>query len=83
MVSKIPYHKVEAGDRLAAHGPCGGGYGSPAKRDPNAVREDVRDGYLTLGTAEQDYGVSIVDGEIDWTRTEALRKYGLRTAPSS
>ncbi len=74
MVSKIPYHKVEAGDRLAAHGPCGGGYGSPAKRDPNAVRDDVRDGYLTPGTAEKDYGVSIVDGEIDWTRTEVLRK---------
>jgi N-methylhydantoinase B len=83
MVSKIPYHKVEAGDRLTAHGPCGGGYGSPAKRDPSAVRDDVRDGYLTLGTAEKDYGVSIVDGEIDWTRTEALRKARLGTAPSS
>ena len=83
MVSKIPYHKVEAGDRLAAHGPCGGGYGSPANRDPNAVRDDVRDGYLTLGTAEKDYGVSIVNGEIDWTRTEALRKFRLRTAPSN
>src|ERR1700680_1517695 len=74
MVSKIPYHKVEAGDRLAAHGPCGGGYGSPAKRDPNAVHDDVRDGYLTLETAEKDYGVSIVDDEIDWMRTEALRR---------
>jgi N-methylhydantoinase B len=79
MVSKIPYHKVEAGDRLTAHGPCGGGYGSPTKRDPNAVRDDVLDGYLTLRTAEKDYGVSIVDGEIDWTRTEALRKSGLST----
>jgi len=83
MVSKIPYHKVKAGDRLAAHGPCGGGYGSPAKRDPNAVRDDVRDGYLTLGTAEKDYGVSIVNGDIDWTRTDALRKFMLRTTPSS
>jgi len=82
MVSKIPYHKVKAGDRLAAHGPCGGGYGSPAKRDPNAVRDDVRDGYLTLGTAEKDYGVSIVNGDIDWTRTDALRKFMQRT-PSS
>jgi len=83
MVSKIPYHKVEAGDRLAAHGPCGGGYGSPANRDPNAVRDDVRDGYLTLGTAEKDYGVSIVNGEIDWTRTVALRKFRLGTEPSN
>jgi N-methylhydantoinase B len=83
MVSKIPYHKVEAGDRLAAHGPCGGGYGSPAKRDPNAVHDDVRDGYLTLETAEKDYGVSIIDGEVDWTRTEASRKARLRPVPSS
>jgi N-methylhydantoinase B len=81
MVSKIPYHKVEAGDRLAAHGPCGGGYGSPAKRDPNAVRDDVRDGYLTPEAAEKDYGVSIVDDEIDWTRTETLRRSGLGTNP--
>jgi N-methylhydantoinase B len=83
MVSKIPYHKVEAGDRLAAHGPCGGGYGSPAKRDPNAVHDDVRDGYLTPETAEKDYGVSIIDGEVDWTRTAASRKARLRPVPSS
>jgi N-methylhydantoinase B len=74
MVSKIPYHKVEAGDRLAAHGPSGGGYGAPQKRDPDAVCDDVRDGYLTSAIAEADYGVAIVNGEVDRPRTEALRK---------
>jgi len=74
MVSKIPYHKVEAGDRLAAHGPCGGGYGDPTKRDPNAVRDDVLDGYLTPAVAEKDYGVSLSHGEVDWLRTDAARK---------
>jgi N-methylhydantoinase B len=74
MVSKIPYHKVEAGDRLAAHGPCGGGYGPPADRDPNLVRDDVLDGYLTPAIAERDYGVSISQGEVDTLQTDAARK---------
>ena len=74
MVSKIPYYKVAAGDRLAAHGPSGGGYGAPQKRDPNAVCDDVRDGYLTAATAEADYGVCIVNGAVDPARTEALRR---------
>jgi N-methylhydantoinase B len=73
MVSKIPYHKVEAGDRLAAHGPSGGGYGAPLNRDPDAVCDDVRDGYLTPAMAESDYGVVIVNGKVDRSRTEALR----------
>jgi N-methylhydantoinase B len=74
MVSKIPYYKVEAGDRLAAHGPSGGGYGAPGKRDPDAVCDDVRDGYLTSAAAETDYGVAIHNGAVDRARTEALRK---------
>jgi N-methylhydantoinase B len=74
MVSKIPYHKVEAGDRLAAHGPSGGGYGAPQKRDADAVCDDVRDGYVTAAAAAADYGVAIRNGEVDRSRTAALRK---------
>src|ERR1700730_5259285 len=74
MVSKIPYYKVEAGDRLAAHGPSGGGDGAPPQRDPDAVCDGVRDGYLTSAIAETDYGVAIVNAEVDRPRTEALRK---------
>ncbi|HEX2160214.1 MAG TPA: hydantoinase B/oxoprolinase family protein [Thermoleophilaceae bacterium] len=37
----------------------GGGYGDPLERDPNAVREDVADGYVTIERAAKDYGVVI------------------------
>jgi N-methylhydantoinase B len=40
----------------------GGGYGSPAKRDPNRVANDVKNGYITLAQAERDYGVIVEPG---------------------
>jgi len=42
--SKIPYRKARAGDVLRLVGPCGGGYGDPAERDPDAAARDERDG---------------------------------------
>ena len=43
-------------------------------RDPQAVCDDVHDGYLNAAMAETDYGVCITNGEVDWSRTEAARK---------
>jgi N-methylhydantoinase B len=59
LVSKVPYHKIRAGDRIVAHGPSGGGYGNPLMRDPQAVLGDVLDGYLTEEDAHAAYGVVI------------------------
>ena len=53
--SKVPYHKARAGDRLVSLGPSGGGYGDPARRDVEAVRDDVRDGLISAGTARDGY----------------------------
>ena len=39
--------------------PGGGGYGNPFQRDPEKVRWDVIDGYITPEGAEKDYGVSV------------------------
>jgi N-methylhydantoinase B len=50
---------VPAGDRLLVEMPGGGGMGPPAERDPEAVRRDVRLGYLTPEAAERDYGVRV------------------------
>jgi N-methylhydantoinase B len=36
----------------------GGGYGPPAERDPEAVRRDVREGYVSAQAARRDYGAS-------------------------
>ena len=40
----------------------GGGYGNPLKRPAEKVAMDVRNGFITLAQAEQDYGV-IIDPE--------------------
>jgi N-methylhydantoinase B len=54
--SKFPYRKSAAGERLCLIGPCGGGYGDPAERDPDAVREDVLDGFVSEEAARTVYG---------------------------
>jgi N-methylhydantoinase B len=53
--SKFPYRKSAPGERLCLIGPCGGGYGDPAERDPAAVREDVLDGYVSEESARTLY----------------------------
>lgn len=45
------------GDRLVMHYGGGGGYGDPRARDPEAVRRDLEDGYVTPEGAQRDYGV--------------------------
>ncbi len=37
----------------------GGGFGDPHQRDPERVRRDVLDGYVTREAAERDYGVKL------------------------
>jgi N-methylhydantoinase B len=56
--SKFPYRKAAAGDRLALLSPCGGGYGDPRQRDRDAVRMDVREGYVSPDTARARYGLN-------------------------
>jgi N-methylhydantoinase B/oxoprolinase/acetone carboxylase alpha subunit len=48
--------KLKKGDRLILTTPGGGGYGKPEDRDPEMVRNDVRDGYLSLEKARKVYG---------------------------
>ncbi len=47
---------VPPGDRLVIEMPGGGGMGAAAERDPEAVRRDVRLGYLSAKAATRDYG---------------------------
>lgn len=64
----------EAGEIMSNRSGGGGGYGDPFDRDPEAVRSDVLNGYVSRQSAETDYGVVITDdGEIDWEATERLR----------
>lgn len=48
--------RVEAGERLIFETPGGGGFGDPARRDPDALTRDIADGLVTAGAATQTYG---------------------------
>ncbi|MBW2660279.1 MAG: hydantoinase B/oxoprolinase family protein [Deltaproteobacteria bacterium] len=55
----------------------GGGFGDPAERDPEAVKDDVRDGFVSLEAARKIYKV-VIDTEpelyaVDYTATFKLR----------
>jgi N-methylhydantoinase B len=55
--SKMPYRQMRAGDRFLCIGPCGGGYGHAIDRAPEAVRQDVLNGLLSVPMAERHFGV--------------------------
>ena len=64
----------EPGDIILIQGPGAGGYGDPAKRAPEAVRDDVRRGFISAAAARADYGVALTDQlEIDAPATAGLR----------
>ncbi len=71
--SKIPYRQLKKGDRIKAFGPCGGGYGDPMLRKPQAVLEDVLDGLIDADMARASYGVIIDGTTLDHAATQALR----------
>ena len=48
-----------AGSLVVFDVPGSGGYGPPGERDPESLREDLRDGYVTPEGAERDYGVEV------------------------
>jgi N-methylhydantoinase B len=56
--------KVGKGDKIDLWSGGGGGYGDPLEREPAAVLEDVKDGYVTIEGARRDYGVVV--RELDW-----------------
>jgi N-methylhydantoinase B len=48
--------EMRRGDVLALRLSGAGGYGPPAERDPEAIRSDLADGYVTAAGAREDYG---------------------------
>jgi N-methylhydantoinase B len=50
---------LKAGDVIRFEQAGGAGYGPIAGRDPDAVRADVRDGYVSAEAAQTQYGVSV------------------------
>jgi N-methylhydantoinase B len=55
-------HMVPAGTRAVIATAGGGGWGDPLQRDPQLVKEDVVDGFVSVESAARDYGV-VIDAE--------------------
>jgi N-methylhydantoinase B len=75
-VTGMVYEPMAPGETLANCSGGGGGWGNPFKRDPQKVLNDVRNGYITLESAKQDYGV-LIDPRtmtVDAAATAVLRQ---------
>jgi N-methylhydantoinase B len=77
-VSKVD---VGPGDVFERCSVGGGGLGDPLAREPNEVREDVAEGYVSVERAAKDYGVvvheldaALSEYEVDREGTERLRE---------
>jgi N-methylhydantoinase B len=57
--SKNTNFTMEPGSALLWEQSCGGGYGDPRDREPEAVRRDWLDEFITIEDALRDYGVVI------------------------
>ena len=74
-VPRVESYPIPAGRivRLLTGG--GGGYGDPLERPPEMVKKDVQNGYISLASAERDYGVVFHSSnlEMDEEATQRIR----------
>ena len=71
--NKVEDVAVQTGDQLHFITWGGGGWGDPLDRDPAIVAREVREGLVTAAGARR-YGVMVVEGQVDVSGTEALRR---------
>ena len=83
MGGKIGRIDLSPGDVLVLQSPGGGGFGDPLWRDPERVRADYSEGYVSPDRAKEEYGV-IIDPSthlVDHDKTEKLREEMRPRAP--
>jgi len=76
IVRKVAAVKLKKGDMVSLRSGGGGGWGNPLERDPELVRMDVKNEYITIDIARNIYGVVLdpVTLEIKWDETKKLRE---------
>ncbi|MCU1605071.1 MAG: N-methylhydantoinase [Modestobacter sp.] len=69
------YNHLAVDDVLANNTGGGGGYGNPFEREPELIARDVRNGFVSVGAAEREYGVVVdpVTFVVDDAATARLR----------
>ena len=81
MPGKVSGFRLEAGDIVREETAGGGGHGDPLARDPERVRADVVEDYLTTGQAERRYGVVLTPElavDVEATRIRSGTRCGRR-----
>jgi N-methylhydantoinase B len=58
-VRKATQHPIAAGEVVRITTGGGGGYGPPSEREAEAIRRDVREGYVSREAAQRDYGIDV------------------------
>ncbi len=77
MASKMVGIKLKRGQAVRLETPGGGGYGAPVEREPDAVADDARLGFISREAARRDYKVALAeDGTVDLSETQRLRAEG-------
>jgi len=71
---KVTGFPLKRGDMVVMRSHGSGGFGDPLTRDPELVRQDVLEGYVSEERAKENYGVVIVGGGVDLKKTQELRK---------
>ena len=56
--SKYSNIEMQPGDRVRVLAPGGGGFGIPTERSPQAVDDDIAEGFISVKEAEDKYGFS-------------------------
>jgi len=75
--AKLLTARIKKGDAFAIRSGGGGGFGDPHLRPAETVANDVRQGYVSVESAEQDYGVICDDaGRLNVAATERARSEG-------
>ena len=72
-ISKTAPTPIPAGTVMTMQPGGGGGFWDPLDRDPERVREDVLNEYVSIEGAARDYGVVINPGNLDMDH-EATRR---------
>lgn len=76
--SRYSDYPLADGDIFRLETPGGGGFGNPAKREPEYVARDVNEGYVTPKAAREVYRVALRKSKgayvVDAANTKALRK---------
>jgi N-methylhydantoinase B len=70
------HYTLQTGQRVSLKLPGGGGFGNPLERDPARVLADVKQGYVSVAQAANNYGVVIDPATmtVDEAATDAKRQ---------